>query len=58
MNFPRCNIWKNDLKILGNALIKGIKGLFPAKVKRAFNTNIMYPLFGKQEEKTMFPRHG
>ncbi|HHR5880590.1 TPA: hypothetical protein ACS7XF_000501 [Providencia alcalifaciens] len=50
MDFTRCKIWKNDLKILGNALIKSIKGLFPAKIKRAFNTKITFPLFEKRQK--------
>ncbi|HHR6129034.1 TPA: hypothetical protein ACS72K_000608 [Providencia alcalifaciens] len=50
MNFPRCNIWKNDLKILGNALIKSIKGLFPARIKRAFNTQIKFPHFERRQK--------
>lgn len=50
MDFSRCKIWKNDLKILGNALIKSIKGLFPAKIKRAFNTKITFPLFEKRQK--------
>lgn len=58
MDFTRCKIWKNDLNILGNALINSIKGLFPAKIKRAFNTRIVCPLFGKKEEKTISLRHG
>ncbi|WP_353243192.1 hypothetical protein [Providencia sp.] len=54
MNFTRCKIWKNDLKILGGALINSIKSLFAVKIKCVSNNNTLFPPLVKHP-KTPFP---
>lgn len=54
MDFTRCKIWKNDLKILGSALINSIKSLFAVKIKCVSNNNKPLPLFIKHP-KTPLP---
>jgi hypothetical protein len=54
MNFTRCKIWKNDLKILGSALINNIKSLFVGKIKCLSNNNKLFPLSVKHP-KTPLP---
>lgn len=50
MDFTRCKIWKNDLKILGSALINSIKSLFITKIKCVSNNNKRFPLLIKHQK--------
>lgn len=53
MNFTRCKIWKNDLKILGSALINSIKSLFAVRIKCIFNNNKPFPLSAKHPKPSL-----
>ena len=44
MDSIRFKIWKNDLKILGSALLKRIKNLFSARISRVSNNKKVFPL--------------
>lgn len=43
MNFTRCKIWKNDVKLLWSALTNKNKGQHQTKIKRVSNNDTCLP---------------
>lgn len=59
MDFTRCKIWKNDLKILASPIIKcvkHIKSFFAAKITQIVNSESNFPFYAKyQREPSPMP---
>lgn len=53
MNCIRLKMWKNDLKILGNALIKSLKNLFAAKIRCVSNNKKLFPLHTERQKEPL-----